>query len=272
MPGSARTRLAIRLSRARPRARGSSLRGEVDVRSRAVVLGVDEVLEHIEIRPLHLHEREAVLLAQTVAVARPAHDAAHAAASRARCRERVESSGSKSAAAARPAAGRVQVQVARLARAGVAEAVHEQRRRRDARSRRQAHGLVAEPQLDLPASAKKTSVCARCVCGRAPSSPAASDHSSQSSCGSEDLLVAVRQRPRPSAATPRAAREPQPRDRRRRGSRARRRCLRAPAAATSSTVSASMPPIANHGTRSVSRAARTSASPPAAASGFVGVP
>ena len=35
---------------------------------------------------------------------------------------------------------------------------------------------------------------------------------------------------------------------------------------------ASMPPIANHGTRSVSRAARTSSSPPAATSRFVGVP
>ena len=33
-----------------------------------------------------------------------------------------------------------------------------------------------------------------------------------------------------------------------------------------------MPPIANHGTRSVSRAARTSSRPPAADSGFVGVP
>ena len=44
----------------------------------------------------------------------------------------------------------------------------------------------------------------------------------------------------------------------------------APCATTSSTVSASIPPIANHGTRSASRAARTSSRPPAADSGFVG--
>ena len=45
-----------------------------------------------------------------------------------------------------------------------------------------------------------------------------------------------------------------------------------PDAITSWTVAVSIPPIANQGTRSVSRAARTRARPPAAASLFVGVP
>ncbi len=50
---------------------------KVHVIAGAVVLAVDEVLEHVEVGMLHLDEREAVLLPQAVAVARAADDAAH---------------------------------------------------------------------------------------------------------------------------------------------------------------------------------------------------
>ena len=214
-----------------------------------------------------------MLLAQTIAVAGARHDAAQAGRAGVDPKNVSNSSGSRLSPAARPASGRVQVQVPRLDGAGIPEPVQERaaapprtipqagapsRRRAAARSRRRAR--------------RRRSVCARCVCGRAPSSPGGSDHSSQSSCGRRMSLSPSATTASVVGSSARNARAAVFRIWRRLAAPARRRCPPRPMRPRSSTVAASMPPIANQGTRSVSRAARTSARPPAAASLFVGVP
>ena len=169
-----------------------------------------------------------MLLAKPIAVARPGDDPAHAREPRVGPRTCRSRSGRGCRAAARPAAGRVEVQKARLGRAGIAEAVHERAAApptHDPAGRR----TVSSPSRNSisPSRTKKTSVCAACVCGRAPGSARRERPLEPVDLRQQDLLVALGDdsigRRQQRAQRARGALP----GRRRRGPRARRRRLRA---------------------------------------------